>query len=84
MHGNDRLLLEFSKQSEVSQFKACEKIKLLLPHMEESGTEIILQCKDIVHIQRIVISALAETGLCPSKMEIMESSLENLFLEVVM
>lgn len=84
MHGKDRLLLEFSQTSEVSQFKACEKIKLLLPHMAESGTEIILQSKDIVHMQRIVISSLAETGLCPLKMEIMESSLENLFLEVVM
>ena len=84
MHGKDRLLLEFSQRSEVSQFKACGKIKSLIPHMEESATEIILQGKDIVHIQRSVISALAETGLCPTKMEIMESSLENLFLEVVM
>lgn len=84
MHGKDRLLLEFPQKSEVGQFKACAKIKSLIPHMEESGTEIILQGKDIVHIQRVVISALAETGLCPSKMEIMESSLENLFLEVVM
>lgn len=84
MHGRDRLLLEFSQKSEVSQFKACAKIKSLIPHTEESETEIILHGKDIVHIQRTVISALAETGLCPSKMEIMESSLENLFLEVVM
>ena len=84
MHGKDRLLLEFSQNAEVSQFKACKKIKPLLSQVEESGTEIILQGKDIVHIQRVVISVLAETGLCPSKMEIMESSLENLFLEVVM
>jgi ABC-2 type transport system ATP-binding protein len=84
IHGKERLLLEFSQKSEVCQFKACERIKPLLSQTEESGTEIILQGKDIVHIQRVVISVLAETGLCPSKMEIMESSLENLFLEVVM
>lgn len=84
MHGKERLLLEFSQKSEVNQFMACEKIKPLFSQMEESGTEIILQGKDIVHIQRVVISVLAETDLCPSKMEIMESSLENLFLEVVM
>lgn len=83
-HGKDRLLLEFFQKSEVIQFKAFAAIKPLLPDMEESGTEIILQGKDIVHIQHVVISALAETGLCPAKMEIMESSLENLFLEVVM
>lgn len=84
MHAKDSLLLEFAKKAEVSEFKTCAKIKPLLPHTEESGTEIILHGTDIVHIQRIVILALAETGLCPSKMEIMESSLENLFLEVVM
>ncbi len=84
MRGKERLFLEFSQKTDVSQFKSCEKIKPLLSQMEESGAEIILQGKDIVHIQRVVISVLAETGLCPSKMEIMESSLENLFLEVVM
>ncbi len=84
MHVKDSLLLEFSQNAEVSQFKNCAKIKPLLPHAEESETEIILHGVDIGHIQRIVISVLAETGLCPSKMEIMEPSLENLFLEVVM
>nr|WP_315022050.1 ABC transporter ATP-binding protein [uncultured Aminipila sp.] len=84
MHGKDSLWLEFSKNEEVNEFKACAKIIPLLPHAEERGTEIILHGADIVHIQSIVISVLAETGLCPSKMEIMEPSLENLFLEVVM
>lgn len=51
--------------------------KLLL-HAEESETEIILHGVDIGNIQRIVISVFAETGLCPSKMEIMEPSLEDL------
>ena len=84
LHGKDRLLLEFSQKSEVEQFKKCERIKPLLSHAEESGTEIILHGSDMKHMQRMVISALAETCLCPSRMEIMESSLENLFLEVVM
>lgn len=84
MHGKERLLIEFSKKSEMNQFKTFATIKPLLPDMEENGDEIILKGKDIVQIQRVIISALAETGLCPTKMEIMESSLENLFLEVVM
>lgn len=84
MHRKNSLLLEFFQNAEVSQFKTCAKIKPLLPQAEESETKIILHGVDIVHIQCIVISVLAETGLCPLKMEIMEPSLENLFLEVVM
>lgn len=83
-HGKDRLLLEFTEPAEVIAFKRCAKIKPLLLHMEESETELVFHGADIGHIQHIVISVLAETGLCPSKMEIMDPSLENLFLEVVM
>lgn len=83
LHRKDSLLLAFSQQAEVIAFMTCAKIKPLLSHAEESETEIILHGIDIDHIQRVVISVLAETGLCPAKMEIMEPSLENLFLEVV-
>lgn len=84
MHGKDSLLLEFSQKEEVNRFKACAKMQPFLPHAQENETEIILQGADIGHIQRTVICALAETGLCPLRMQIMEPSLENLFLEVVM
>jgi ABC-2 type transport system ATP-binding protein len=83
LHGRDSLLLEFMSTEDVKKFTSCEMIVPLLDHAEIREKEIILQGADMEHIQRSAIAALAQTGLCPSKMEIMEPSLENLFLELV-
>ncbi|MGX9758198.1 ABC transporter ATP-binding protein [Clostridioides difficile] len=83
LHGKDKLLLEFSSIDEVQKFKSHGAIKSLLKDSEESNMKLILHGTDIKLIQHTVISTLAETGLCPVKMELMALSLENLFLEVV-
>lgn len=83
-HAQDQLLVLFSNDKETELFKASPAIQPLLADAKENEGQIILKGNDIRHIQRTVISTLAETELCPIKMEIMEASLENLFLEVVM
>ncbi len=83
MHGKDRLLLEFASNDEIQKFKSSDGIKSLLKDSEETNMEIVLHGKDIKAIQKTVISTLAEMNLCPVKMELIELSLENLFLEVV-
>ncbi|VHR12842.1 ABC transporter ATP-binding protein [Clostridioides difficile] len=83
MHGKDRLLLEFASNNEIQKFKSSGGIKSLLKDSEETNMEIVLHGKDIKAIQKTVISTLAEMNLCPVKMELIELSLENLFLEVV-
>jgi ABC-2 type transport system ATP-binding protein len=83
LHGRDSLLLQFSRNDEVERFISCETIAPLLSNAEINETEIILHGADMGYIQRSVISALARACLCPSKMELVEPTLENLFLEVV-
>jgi ABC-2 type transport system ATP-binding protein len=83
LHGRDSLLLQFSRNDEVERFISCETIAPLLSNAEINETEVVLHGADMGYIQRNVISALARIGLCPSKMELMEPTLENLFLEVV-
>jgi ABC-2 type transport system ATP-binding protein len=82
-HGTNSLYVEFSRKQEINEFKACVEILPLLSRAEERGTGIIFRDANIERVQRNVFSALAETGLCPLKVEIMEPSLENLFLEAV-
>jgi len=82
LHRSDKLLLEFLTDADIYRFKSCPAVKPLLAASEEIGTEIILCGEDMKHMQCVVISVLAQTGLCPVKMELMEPSLENLFLEV--
>ena len=83
LHGRDSLLLEFSGCDDIRTFAANEQIVPLLEHTEMKEREMILHGTDMNRIQHCVIAALAETEICPLKMELMEPTLENLFLEVV-
>lgn len=83
LHRSNSLLLEFVNSADAESFKSQQDIKPLLEHSEGRDFEIVLHGTDMYRIQRTVITALAQTGLCPTKMEIAEPSLENLFLEVV-
>lgn len=83
LHGHDSLLLEFADEMEIQKLKEQKTIKPLLTSSEENSRELILHSQNVKEVQRILFSVFAETGLCPVKMEIMEPSLESLFLEVV-
>lgn len=83
MHKSDSLLLEFSTNEEARQFKSHKSIEQYLPTSEERESEIVLHTTNMKNLQSTVISTLDEIGICPSKMEVVEPTLENLFLEVV-
>ena len=83
LHGRDSLMLEFSGCDDIRTFAANEQIVPLLEHTEMKEREMILHGTDMNRIQHRVIAVLAETKICPLKMELMEPTLENLFLEVV-
>jgi len=83
LHGHESLLLEFSGDDALHTFKSQEAIQPLLNTAEEEGKEIILHSQEMEKVQHTVFRILAETALCPIKIEIMEPSLESLFLEVI-
>lgn len=83
LRGHDRLLLEFSADKDLQLFKEQKSIEPLLPYSEENNRELILHSRDMESVQKSLFGVLAETGICPIKIELMEPSLESLFLEVV-
>ena len=83
LHGHESLLLEFPADDALHTFKSQEAIQPLLNTAEESGKEIVFHSQEMEKVQHRVLSVLAETALCPIKIEIMEPSLESLFLEVI-
>lgn len=83
LHGHDSLLLEFSTDNELQVFKEQETVKPFLCNSKETNREIILHSRNMEKTQQSLFRALVETGICPVRMEIMEPSLEKLFLEVV-
>ena len=83
LRGHDSLLLEFAADKDLRLFKEQKSIEPLLPHSEEHNRELILHSRDMEGVQKSLFGVLAETGICPIKIELMEPSLESLFLEVV-
>ena len=83
LHGHESLLLEFPTDDALHTFKSQEAIQPLLDTAEANGKEIILHSQEMQKVQHTVLHVLAETALCPIKIEIMEPSLESLFLEVI-
>ena len=83
LHGHESLLLEFPVADALHTFKSQEAIQPLLDTAEANGKEIILHSQEMEKVQHTVFRVLAETALCPIKIEIMEPSLESLFLEVI-
>lgn len=83
LHGHESLLLEFSTDDDLSIFKNQEAIQPLLNTAETNRKEIVLHSQDIEKVQHTVFSVLTKMTLCPIKIEIMEPSLESLFLEVI-
>lgn len=83
LYGHDSLVLEFSTGGDLQLFKKQKSIEPMLPHSEESGRELVLHSRDMAGVQKSLFRVLAETGICPVKIELMEPSLERCFLEVV-
>lgn len=83
LHGHESLLMEFSTEKDLQHFKGQKPAKPLLLYFEEKNRELILHSRDMASVQKSLFRVLAETGICPVKIEVMEPSLESLFLEVV-
>jgi ABC-2 type transport system ATP-binding protein len=83
LHSHDSLLIEFSSEADLQQFKASMAKQPLLIGSEEKGREMIIHSREIKKAQHTIFSTLAEADLAPVKVALMEPSLESLFLEVI-
>ena len=83
LRGHDTLLLEFSTDKDLQLFRRQKPAEPLLHDCEENHRELIWHGGDMASVQKSLLRVLAETGICPVKIERMEPSLESLFLEVV-
>ena len=81
--GYDSLLIEFSSEADLQQFKASMAKQPLLIGSEEKGREMIIHSREMKKAQHTIFSTLAEADLAPVKVALMEPSLESLFLEVI-
>ena len=82
-HRADGLLLEFGTNAELERFAALPALRELLQGADRTGASVVLHASDVAEAERLVLSALQGQELLPVRLEVLEPTLENLFLEAV-
>lgn len=77
------LLIEFGASELLERFLKEPLFHRLLKQSEQQDRQIIIHAKDIAQAEAELIRGLNETQLMPSKLEILEPSLERLFMEAI-
>jgi len=80
-HGQDGLVIEFFTEADMARFISFSQITALLSHSETKGSSIVIRTKDIQSAEFEIISVLASERLLPLRLEVLEPTLESLFLE---
>ncbi|MCQ4796390.1 ABC transporter ATP-binding protein [Anaerofustis stercorihominis] len=79
----DVLSIEFTEQTDLNKFMMFEKILDYKEHINVEGKNVLISSNNIGKVQRYVLFELGKENILPAKIEILEPTLENLFMEVV-
>lgn len=82
-HKRDSLLIEFNAPIDIQNFTANNKIQPFMKDAEETGMRLILHTQDIFKVESAALAVLAEKNILPIRLEILEPTLESLFMEVM-
>ena len=80
-HLSDVLFIEFASAADKVHF--CEKApEELLQKREDTLTELTLHVPNVAEAQRTTLKILSQNDILPLRLERLEPSIENLYLEV--
>lgn len=82
-HKRDSLLIEFGSHIDMQNLTENIKMKPFLKSAEYGQLGLVLHTQDISRVEATVIAVLAESGILPTRLEVLEPNLESLFVEVV-
>lgn len=82
-HKQDGLLIEFSSGMDKEQFLTAPQLASFIINAEQTNTQVILRTHDVQKAEMSVIAVLSEKHLLPIRLEVLEPTLESLFMEVV-
>ena len=82
-HCLDTLEIEFRSSEDLQRFAVNERIWMFFQNAERTDHTVILRSKDIDEDVGWIYDTIYQTKIYPVKVEILEPTLENLFLEVV-
>jgi ABC-2 type transport system ATP-binding protein len=79
----DCLMIEFANKMDKEQFIAAPQIVPYMNKAEQTDTMITFRIKDVPQTEIVVLDVLSQYRILPLKLEVMEPSIESLFMEVV-
>lgn len=82
-HGQSDLFVLFSTPAQLGQFVNAPELAPFLGGSEQTETAVTFHARDITGAHAATLQVLAKNGLLPLKVEVLEPTLESLFLEVV-
>lgn len=82
-HRQESLLVEFAEQKEKQLFVSAPQIASFMVNAVQTENTVVLHHSDIKKVEASVISTFSDKGLLPVRLEILEPTLESLFMEVV-
>lgn len=82
-HQQNSLLIEFKTHTDKDLFLSTPSLMPYTMHREQKDTRIILHVTDLTTAQTTVLRVLYENNILPVKYQVLEPTLESLFVEVV-
>ncbi|MDP4177637.1 MAG: ABC transporter ATP-binding protein [Bacillota bacterium] len=82
-HKTNSLLIEFANKIEFEQFIALPDLKQIIKNSEISGDSVVIHSNEIKNIEQKIIECLHSNSMLPVKLEVLEPTIESLFMEVV-
>jgi len=82
-HKREGLLIEFISHKDMQTFTASQQLKPFLTGAEQADMCLVLHTNDVSQAESAVIKMFAENSLLPVRLEVLEPTLESLFMEVV-
>ncbi len=82
-HKADSLLIEFDSEAALRRFLALPLLRETLQRADCAGATVVLHTADVAEAEKRVLASLHEQALLPVRLEVLEPTLENLFLEAV-
>lgn len=79
----DCLMIEFANKTDKEQFISAPQIVPYMDIAEQSDTMITFRIKDVPQTEIVVLDVLSQNRILPLKLEVMEPTIESLFMEVV-
>lgn len=79
----DSFIINFISEKDAVCFYECEELKALKVQLKRDGAEVIAKASDIKDGGQFLIDLLSKKQITPVKFEMMEPTLESLFMEVV-